>query len=103
MIVEINGKRKRKRAFQTFKIKGRDEYELRMYPKGHMPVNIFLEHGGKLAGSVGTHWGSGEKIERYEVPFNKLPEAVKAQVVECVTYIEAKGSPIENDESVFAY
>jgi len=103
MIVEINGKRKRKSGFQTFKIKGQDKYELRMYPKGHMPVNIELKYGGKLATSVGTHFGSGEKIESYEVSYNKLPAAVQQQVVECITYIESNGSPIENDESVFSY
>jgi len=103
MIVEINGKRKRKRGFQTFKIKGEDRYELRMYPKGQMPVNIVLKYGGKLAMSIGTHFGSGEKIERYEVSYNKLPEAVKQQVVEAIQHIEANGSPMENDESVFSY
>ena len=101
MIVEINGKRKRKHAFQTFKIKGKDQYELRMYPKGYRPVNIELEYGGKLATSVGTHFGSGEKIERYEVSFAKLPPNVQQQVTEAVTYIESNGTPIENDESIF--
>jgi len=103
MIVEINGKRKRKRNYQTFKIKGKNRYELRMYSKGQRPVNIELEYGGKLATSAGTHFGSGDKIERYEVSYAKLPPNVKQQVVTAVTYIEANGTPMENDEPVFNY
>lgn len=103
MIVEINGKRKRKRAFQTFKIKGSSRYELRLYQKGRMPVNIPLEYGGKLATNVGTHFGSGEKIERYEVSYAKLPDDVKKQVSEAVSYIEENGTPFDNDESIFSY
>lgn len=102
--------RKRKTNFQTFKIKGRKQYELHLLtakmgksPRYSQDVNILLEYGGKLATSIGDIWGSGEKIERYEISFAKLPDEVKEQVRVAVAYIEANGTPMENDESVFNY
>jgi hypothetical protein len=68
-----------------------------------MPVQICLNRGGKLAMSIGTHFGNDEKIRRYEISFRKLPDDVKLQVIECITYIEKNGTPMENDESVFSY
>ena len=52
--------------------------------------------------SIGNVWGNGEKIERREVSFNKLPDTVKKQVIEAITYIENNGTPMKNDESVFS-
>ncbi len=107
MIVEINGKRKRKLHFQTHKIIGRKQYELHYHKRGQTPgtwpVNICLKYGGKLAVSVGDHRGDGGKIMRREISFNKLPDDVKKQVVEAITYMEKNGTPMENDESVFSY
>lgn len=107
MIVEINGKRKRKLYFQTHKIIGKNQYELHYYKRGQTPgtrpVNICLNRGGKLAMSIGDVFGSGEKIKRREVSFRKLPNEVKQQVLEAIDYIEKNGTPMENDESVFDY
>jgi len=107
MIVEINGKRKRKLHFQTHKVIGKNQYELHYHKRGQtpgtMPVKIELKYGGKLATSIGTHFGSGEKIKRYEISFRKLPDEVKQQVLEAIDHIEKNGTPMENDESVFSY
>jgi hypothetical protein len=107
MIVEINGKRKRKLHFQTHKVIGKDQYELHYHKRGQtpgtMPVKICLNRGGKLAMSIGTHFGSGEKIKRYEISFRRLPDKVKEQVKEAIDYIEKNGTPMENDESIFSY
>lgn len=107
MIVEIDGKRKRKLHYQTYKIIGRNEYELHYHKRGQMPgtrpVSICLEYGGKLAMSIGDVFGSGEKIRRREVSFRKLPDNIKLQVLTAIDYIEKNGTPMENDESVFDY
>ncbi len=107
MIVEINGKRKRKLHYQTYKIIGKNEYELHYHKRGQtpgtMPVKIDLKYGGKLASSIGGVFGSGEKIKRYEISFRQLPDKVKQQVLEAIDYIENNGTPMENDESVFSY
>lgn len=108
--------RKRKTGFQTFKIKGKKKYELHLLataPDVHIKdriisrhrqwYNIDLEYGGKLASGVGDIFGDGTPIERYEVSFAKLPDDVKEQVRVAIAYIEANGTPIENDESVFNY
>lgn len=104
MIVEINGKRKRKLDFQTHKILGRKEYQLHYYKRGSgvYPVNIPLKYRGRLATSIGDVFGSGEKIRRREVSFAKLPDNVKCQVLIAIEHIENKGTPMENDESVFS-
>jgi len=107
MIIEINGKRTRRIDFQTYKIIGMDKYELHYYKKGQKPivwpVNIFLEYGGELAGTIGDVWGNDTPIKRYEISFNKLPDNIKKQVIECIKYMEKNGTPMENDESVFSY
>ena len=95
--------RKRKVAFQTFKIKGEKKYELHLYPwrlklegNTHLqPVNIDLKYGGGLATSIGDG-------ERYEVPFSKLPEEVKDDVRVAVAFVESEGTPMKNDKSVYA-
>ena len=101
MIVEIDGKRKRKNDFQTFKIKGKKLYELQMFIKNHGYVNILLEHGGKLASSIGTHIG-GEEIQLYPVSFAQLPFVTQSQVLEAIQYIEQNGNPVDNDESIYS-
>lgn len=107
MIVEIDGKRKRKLYYQTYKILGRNDYELIYHKRNKggllcMPVSIVLKYGGKLAMSVGSHFGSGEKIKRREVSFRKLPDNVKQQVLTAIDYIEKNGTPMENDESIYS-
>lgn len=103
MIIEINSKRIRKLKYQTYKIIGKNRYELRYTDRKKLQiVNISLEYGGKLATTVGDVFGTGEKIERYEISFAKLPDDVKKQVVEAIDYIEKNGTPMENDESVFS-
>lgn len=94
--------RKRKTAFQTFKMRGENKYVLHLYshklPNGKKPyqeVNIPLEYGGKLAVTP-SRWQ-----DRYEVSFAKLPDDVKEQVRVAVAHIESQGTPMDNDESVF--
>ena len=104
MIVEINGKRKRKLHFQTHKIIGRKQYELHYHKRnsGVFPVQIVLEYGGKLAMSIGDVFGNDEKIRRREVSFRKLPDEIKKQVLAAIDYIEKNGTPMENDESIYS-
>ena len=98
--------RKRKLNFQTYKIKGKNEYELHLLSNftGHIQLsNIPLEYGGKLATNVGDIRGlDNEKIERYEVSFRKLPDNIKEQVRIAIKYIENNGTPMENDESIYS-
>jgi len=100
MIVEINGQRKRKLKYQTYKIIGRNQYELH-YTDRENYQQVQIRCGGKLATSIATHFGTGEKIERREISFAKLPDNVKQQVLKAISYIEEHGTPMENDESVF--
>ncbi len=95
MIIEIKGKRTRKEKFQTHKIIGKNEYELRYTDRTKLQeVNICLKWGGKLATGIGDR-------ERREISFNKLPVDVKQQVITAIQYVENNGTPMENDESVF--
>ena len=104
MIVKINDKRIKKDKYQTYKIKGVNQYELHYIDRKTLRmVNICLEYGGKLATSIGNIGRNGKKIKRYEVSFNKLPDNIKKQVVTAILYIEENGTPMENDESVFSY
>ena len=103
MIIEINGKRIRKVKYQSYKIIGENLQELHYTDRKKLQrVNISLEYGGKLATTVGDVFGTGEKIERYEISFAKLTDDVKKQVVKAIDYIEKNGTPMENDESVFS-
>ncbi len=111
MIVEIDGKRVRKAQYQTYKIIGTKKYELHYTYRKRIcqtdywtlqSVNICLGYDGRLATSVGDIFGDGEKIRRYEISFNKLPDNVKKQVVVAIKSIEENGTPIENNESVFS-
>ena len=105
MIIEVNGKRIRKQRYRAYKILllQHIEYELHCIDRqNHCIVNIDLKYGGRIATSIGTHFAFGEEIKRREISFTKLPDKVKKQVVEAITYIEKNGTPMENDESVFS-
>jgi len=106
MIVVDEGKRRRAARFECWRERGTDNYYLtllinstshpHLYHRCHGIWNIPVEYGGKLATTAPRYQ------DCYNVSWRKLKPEFAAKVLVAIKYIEANGTPHENDEHVFS-
>ena len=103
IITDRQGQRKRKLGYEVIRKRGTNNFFLMLTINSRTqpphPLNQYgrwnILSGGKLA-MTGPSWR-----DCYSVPWSKLPDCMRNEVLTAIEYIEEHGTPMQNDESVF--